>query len=74
MADIIAKDVGGKTINVGDIIIFGYNNGSTLQLAKVFKITPKKVWFNGIMADGELSWWNGHRSHNRVAKYEVFNG
>lgn len=39
-----AIDVSGKTVKAGDIVVFGHNNGSTLVLGRVTKVTPKKVW------------------------------
>ena len=39
-------DVHGKTINIGDTVAFGADNGSRLFTGKVYKLTPKKVWIH----------------------------
>lgn len=37
-------DVNGTQIRVGDKVVFGADNGSTLFVSTVYKITPCFVW------------------------------
>lgn len=39
-------DVNGKMIRVGDNVVFGADNGSSLITGKVSKITPCFVWIS----------------------------
>lgn len=59
-----AIDVSGKIVLPGDTIAFGHDNGSTLELGKVTKVTPKKVWFTYVNSPG----YTGCRDHTRVCK------
>jgi hypothetical protein len=62
-----AKDVSGKEVNIDDIVAFGHDNGSTLLMGKIFKVTPKKVWMNPIV-DGKIVETTYCRDHDRVSK------
>lgn len=62
------KDISGNKVKPGDIVAFGHDNGSTLMLGKVYKITAKKVWMNPFI-DGELREdITSCRDHLRVSK------
>ena len=39
-------DVMGKMVRVGDDVVFGADNGSSLMTGKVVKITPCFVWIS----------------------------
>ena len=62
-----AIDISGKVLKVGDTIVFGHDNGSTLVLGKIYKITPKKVWYKYV---GNDYVWEGCRDHQRVCKVD----
>lgn len=63
-------DFRGQPIDVGDVVVIGYDNGSTLAVGKIFKLTPKKVWLNPIVDHvkgrvGDGAWC---RDYDRVVK------
>ena len=62
-----AKDVSGKEIKIDDIVAFGHDNGSTLMMGKIFKVTPKKVWMHP-MHKGIVGETTYCRDHDRVSK------
>lgn len=68
-----ATDLTGKIVEAGDIIAFGFDNGSTLALGKVTKITPKKVWFNPIFNAEVKENYTRCRDWTRVVKIENYN-
>lgn len=63
----VAKDVSGKELEINDTVAFGHDNGSTLQIGKVFKITNKKVWMH-LVYDGVVGDTTYCRDHDRVSK------
>lgn len=63
----VAKDVSGKEIKITDTVAFGHDNGSTLQIGKVFKITNKKVWMH-LIFDEKVGTTTYCRDHDRVCK------
>lgn len=56
-------DVDGKQIRVGDRVVFGADNGSTLIVSTVWKITPCFVWMRQSARSGPSS----RREFRRVA-------
>lgn len=62
-----AKDVSGKEIKNDDIVAFGHDNGSTLMMGKIYKVTQKKVWMHPIIR-GEVGDTTYCRDHDRVSK------
>ncbi len=57
-----ARDIRGILIEPGDLVCAGYDNGSSLYVATVIKVTPKKVFCEELR--------NAHsivRDHNRIA-------
>lgn len=45
------KDMHGNELSIGDYIVYGENNGSTLYIGKVFKLTTKKCWFHHVFVE-----------------------
>ncbi|WEM33230.1 hypothetical protein EJP02_169 [Escherichia phage EJP2] len=67
-----ANDLSGKIVTEGDVVAYGHDNGSTLELGKVYKITPKKVWMYPIQ-DGVVQFLCKQcRDWRRVVKVENF--
>lgn len=64
-----AKDVSGKEIKIDDIVAFGHDNGSTLILGKIYKVTQKKVWMHPIIK-GVVGDTTYCRDHERVSKVD----
>lgn len=59
-------DVDGKQIRVGDRVVFGADNGSTLMVSTVWKITGCFVW----MKSSPDSTSSSRREFRRVAVLE----
>lgn len=68
MVETKVTDISGQVIKVGDIVAFGHDNGSTLELGKVYKITPRKVWMYQIENGVTREDYTRCRDHLRVAK------
>ena len=51
----LALDVDGKQIRVGYRVVFGADNGSTLVVSTVWKITPCFVWMRQSARSGSSS-------------------
>lgn len=64
-----AKDVSGKEIKIDDNVAFGHDNGSTLMVGKIYKVTQKKVWMHPII-NGVLGDTTYCRDHDRVSKVD----
>lgn len=64
-----AKDVSGKEIKIHDIVAFGHDNGSTLMLGKIYKVTQKKVWMHPIIS-GVVGDTTYCRDHDRVSRID----
>lgn len=62
------KDVRGKTLEVGDIVAIGHDNGSTLCSGVIVKFTDKFVWIGEANA-GKHAALN-RRTPERVALIE----
>lgn len=45
------KDIVGRDLSVGDYIVYGENNGSTLYVGKIFKLGNKKCWFHHVFIE-----------------------
>lgn len=58
----IHYDLNGKKISEGDKVVIGYDNGSTLMICKVVKVTKKKIFVKHKDADER----NYVRSPDRV--------
>lgn len=66
--DVSFRDVAGTTITKGSKVAFGADNGSTLYVGFITKITDKLVHITALNPDGALDdGWNYRRYHNRVA-------
>lgn len=66
-------DMFGNELKIGDYVIHGMDNGSTLLLGRVFKL-GKKCWFYYVHKyeqDQYEIWLNNrhNRDYERVAKY-----
>lgn len=59
-------DIDGKQIRVGDRVVFGADNGSTLIVSTVWKITSCFVW----MKNNPNSTYSFRREFRRVAVLE----
>lgn len=59
-------DVNGTHLKVGDSVVFGENNGSTLHAATIIKLTPKYVWM--FRKDDTARRWIYKRWYDRVAR------
>lgn len=68
-----AYDVSGRVVLVGDKVAYGHDNGSTLELGLVYKITEKKVWVHPICKEEKKVYRNINqcRDWSRVSKVGV---
>jgi hypothetical protein len=66
MLPTLPLDVAGKQIREGDTVVYGNDNGSYLNVSKVWKITPHFVWMKKKTTDKH----SARREFRRVAIIE----
>lgn len=61
------KDVAGNELGVGDVVVFGADNGSSLMRGRVFKITDCFAWMHLIAPGGRrrVLWGGKPVTHKR---------
>ena len=64
----MALDIHGKKIDIDDLVVLGFDNGSSLMIGCVVKITPKLIFVQ--VRYGTNSEFTHRRAHSRVAVYE----
>ena len=59
-------DINGKQIRVGDKVVFGADNGSTLIIGEVWKITSCFAWIKSFV--------NGHSQRRAFRRVVIIGG
>lgn len=59
----IYKDKQGKRLYIGDTVVYGHDNGSSLEVSTIVRLTPMFAW----MKKG-INGYESRRAYDRVIK------
>lgn len=49
------KDKLGQPLEIGDTVVYGHDNGSSLEIGKVIRLTPQRVWMDKSVQTGRYA-------------------